>query len=83
MAKTKTKAHIDNCAAQMLRDYAERWNEADEEIIRVRDEIARVERETREKVWALQFKLGKLENERRFAELDMVRLIAERVHRDN
>lgn len=79
----KTKVHIDNFDAKLLRDYAERWNEADEEIIRVRDEIARVERETREKVWALQFKLGKLENERRFAELDMVRLIAERVHRDN
>lgn len=75
MGKRKNPPYLDNFDAVMLRIYAERWEKADKEIIRVRDEIARGKDEIKRTIWDLQFKLGELERERRCAELDIMKLI--------
>lgn len=75
MPRRKNPPYIDNFAAVTLRIYAERWEQADKEIIRVRDEIARIKDEAQKKILQLQFKEGELFHMRRCAELDIMKLV--------
>lgn len=68
MGKHKDPPYIDNFAAVTLRIYAERWEQADKEIRRVKYEIF-------QRTWELEIELGKLETDRRCAARAIAKLV--------
>ena len=70
---------ISDFDAMHLKFLADQWKSADEELSRVYDEISRIKAECRNKLVPLQFREGDLLHERRFAVLEMTRIISELV----
>lgn len=69
MGKRKNPPYyIDNFAAVSLRIYAERWEQADKEIRRIRHEIF-------QRTWKLEIELGKHQSEQRRAERAILKLV--------